>query len=169
MGTASPVRTQTVVMEEPSDLALWKRSAGGDREAFGALFDRYARTIYNFCFRRTGRWDLAEDLVSAVFLTAWRRRQEVRPTAESLLPWLYGVAVNEVRNASRSGRRRRLALRLVGPPMEVPDPADDVAARLDDERRMGSILATVRSLPRDRKSTRLNSSHLNESRMPSSA
>ena len=34
------------------------------------LFDRYADFIYNFAFRRTGNWDAAEEIVSAVFLEA---------------------------------------------------------------------------------------------------
>jgi len=41
-------------------------------ESFEALFELHARTIYNFCFRRTGDWAQAEDLTSVVFLEAWR-------------------------------------------------------------------------------------------------
>jgi DNA-directed RNA polymerase specialized sigma24 family protein len=30
------------------------------------LFERHGPTIYNYCFRRVGSWDVAEDLVSIV-------------------------------------------------------------------------------------------------------
>ena len=42
-----------------------------------------------------------------MFLEAWRRRSDVRPFGDSMLPWLYGVAANVVRANLRSKRRRR--------------------------------------------------------------
>ena len=54
------------------DSVLWSRARSGDSEAFGMLFERHGRTIYNYCFRRVGSWAVAEDLVSIVFLEAWR-------------------------------------------------------------------------------------------------
>src|SRR5258708_24002316 len=38
------------------------RVAAHDGQAFGRLFDRHARRVYNHCFRRTADWSLAEDL-----------------------------------------------------------------------------------------------------------
>ena len=55
---------------------LWSRARSGDSEAFGMLFERHGRTIYNYCFRRVGSWAVAEDLASIVFLEAWRRVDE---------------------------------------------------------------------------------------------
>ena len=52
------------------DSVLWSRARSGDAEAFGMLFERHGRTIYNYCFRRVGSWSVAEDLVSIVFLEA---------------------------------------------------------------------------------------------------
>ena len=75
---------------------------------FGLLFERHARAIYN-CFRRTADWAVAEDLTSIVFLEAWRRRErELLP--EKVLPWLYGIATNVIRNRRRSLRRHAAAL-----------------------------------------------------------
>ena len=94
---------------EPSDADLWGRSRAGDRDAFGALFERYATLIYNYCFRRVGSWSTAEDLLSVVFLEAWRRRDKELPP-DKVLPWLYGIATNVVRNQRRSERRFAAAL-----------------------------------------------------------
>ena len=44
---------------EVDDSVLWSRARTGDSEAFGMLFERHARTIYNFCFRRVGNWATA--------------------------------------------------------------------------------------------------------------
>ena len=48
------------------------------------LFERHARTIYNYCFRRVGSWAVAEDLVSIVFLEAWRRIDKPLPRGKEL-------------------------------------------------------------------------------------
>jgi RNA polymerase sigma factor (sigma-70 family) len=135
------------VMETASDRDLWARTAGGDPAAFGELFERHGRVVYNYCFRRTADWAAAEDLSSVVFLEAWRRRKEVRLHGESLLPWLHGVATNVLRNHSRSLRRYRAALERL-PRAHEPDFADDVAGRLADEEQMRDVLDTLRSLPR---------------------
>jgi DNA-directed RNA polymerase specialized sigma24 family protein len=100
---------------EVDDSILWSRARTGDSEAFGMLFDRHARTIYNFCFRRVGNWDAAEDLVSIVFLEAWRRLDKPLQSGKEL-PWLFGIATNVVRNRRRAERRYVAALRRVPEP-----------------------------------------------------
>src|SRR5712691_8826257 len=105
---------------DESDLELWERARRGDHAAFGALFTRHARPVYNFCFRRTADWALAEDLTSAVFLEGWRRREQVRLAGPSALPWLLGVATNLLRNQRRSLRRYRGALARLSPPEHTP-------------------------------------------------
>lgn len=132
---------------EPTDRELWIEAAAGQAAAFGALFERHGRAIYNYCFRRTGNWSLAEDLASAVFLEAWRRRREVVVFEGSALPWLYGVATNLLRNVSRSLRRHRAALDRLPVSGDDPDFADDVAGRVDDQRRMQALLPSFRRLP----------------------
>lgn len=128
------------------DHELWKRAAAGERAAFGVLFDRHSRAVYNHCFRLTASWSDAEDLTSTVFLQAWRRRGQLR--TESVLPWLLTVATNCTRNEWRSQRRRRNLLGRIGAPEPVADHSEDVAGRVDDERRMSEVLTAVRKLPR---------------------
>ncbi|GAA0975425.1 sigma-70 family RNA polymerase sigma factor [Acrocarpospora macrocephala] len=130
-----------------TDLELWSRAAGDDGGAFGALFDRHARSVYNHCFRRTADWSAAEDLTSVVFLEAWRRRRQVRISNDSVLPWLLGVANNALRNRSRSLRRHQAAIGRLPSMNSVTDPAQEVAERLDDEQQMREILAVVNRLP----------------------
>ena len=129
------------------DSVLWSRANSGDSEAFGMLFDRHARTIYNFCFRRVGNWATAEDLVSIVFLQAWRRLDKPLPRGKEL-PWLFGIATNVVRNRRRAERRHAAALRRVPKPSPEPSFADDSDQRVDDEELMGRALVLVARLPR---------------------
>ena len=140
--------TRPVTPDDLSDSELWDLAVGGDGEGFGVLFERHARSVYNHCFRRTASWADAEELMSAVFMEAWRRRRDVRPIDESARPWLLGVANNLLRNHRRSLRRYQAALARLPSPRPQADPADDVAGRLADERQMRRVLALVELLPR---------------------
>jgi RNA polymerase sigma factor (sigma-70 family) len=134
-------------MGELTDAALWQRAADGDTQAFGTIFERHARTVYNYCFRRTGNWSQAEELTAIVFLEAWRRRGQVVLERDEAIPWLLGVATNVLRNLRRAQRRHRAALERL-PREHSADFAVDVDERLDDERQMRATLRALRSLPR---------------------
>ena len=134
-------------MGQRGDAELWSAVAGGDPEAFGALFQRHSRAIYNYCFRRTGDWARAQDLTSVVFLECWRRR-DIDLAEDKVLPWLFGIATNVCRTQRRSVARHRAALRRLPPPDPEPEFADETLDRLEDEHRMRTLLAFVSRLPK---------------------
>lgn len=108
-----------------------------DAERFERLYRDNAHTIYRFLLRRTdGDWALAEDLCAVVFYEAWRRRDDVAAD-RPLLPWLYGVAVNVLRNSRRSARRREAAVRRLPYRMVEFDPTEEVAERVHAWQRTG--------------------------------
>jgi RNA polymerase sigma factor (sigma-70 family) len=115
---------------------LRARIRAGDPDAFGLIFDKYARAVYNLGFRLTANWSTAEEVVSLTFLEAWRLRARIDPGGESLQPWLLGIAVNVCRNLARASRRHQAALSRIPPPPAVPDFAEDLAGRLDDAARL---------------------------------
>src|SRR5918911_2622895 len=118
-------------MPSRTDAELWSRALAGDHDAFGDLFDRHSRSIYNFCFRRTADWAAAEDLVATVFLEAWRKRGSVKVGPDgSLLPWLYGVALNLLRNRRRAQRRLVSALHRLGGETREADLGGDAATHM---------------------------------------
>lgn len=132
-----------------SDRALWQQARAGDDAAFGVLFERHAGRIYNYCFRRTADWALAEDLTSTTFLLAWRSRERAPLQADSALPLLFGIATNVLRNQRRSLRRRRDAFaRLPLERTEEPDFGDEASTRLDDQVAMRELLRLFTRLPR---------------------
>ena len=138
-------------MERSSDEELWQAAIAGSTDAWGGLFLRHQRAVYNYCFRRTAERGAAEDLTSAVFLEAWKLRAQVRLYGDSALPWLYGIATMLTRNHERTLRRYRGALARVGVAGPVPDPADEVAQRIDAQRAVEHLRSLVREVPqRDR-------------------
>lgn len=138
-----------LAMARSSDRTLWERAAEGDSSAFAELYDRHSRAIYNFLYRRTASWSDAEDLTSAVFLHAWRRRTEVVLDRESALPWLYRVAEYTARNEWRSKARYRRAIAAANLMTEhVRDHADEVAGRLDDDQQISAAREALKRLSR---------------------
>lgn len=102
----------------------------------------------------------AEDALSEVMMTAWRRLDEVPEGAA--LPWSYGVARRVLANQRRASRRQlRLVGRLEGDPSQhrfEPDPADEgldpelEAALLslkEDDRELIRLWAWERLEPRE--------------------
>ena len=137
-----------VVTENDSGLA--ERLRRGDHEAMAELFGRYADPVYNFCFRRVASWNVAEDVMSQAFLEVWRVRERAVAYDGSLMPWLFTVAENVCRNATRGARRQNaLAGRLQLVRFDdAEDHADGVVRRLDEERRMSELLVAVDRLGR---------------------
>jgi len=132
---------------EADDGTLWQRSRLGDLDAFASLFERHATAIYNYLFRRTGDWAVAEDLVSIVFLEAWRHR-DTQIASDRVLPWLYGIATNVIRSRHRAQRRYAAALHRLPRHESEPDFAGESDARLDAEQQMRVLLTQLAQLPK---------------------
>jgi RNA polymerase sigma factor (sigma-70 family) len=130
------------------ELSLRVRVRAGDPDAFGVLFDECARSVYNHAFRLTGNWSAAEEVVSLTFLEAWRLRGKVEPDGGSLRPWLLGIAGNVARNVSRAASRHQAAVARLPPPAAVPDFADELAGRIDDEARLRELSGALAGLRR---------------------
>jgi RNA polymerase sigma-70 factor (ECF subfamily) len=106
-------------IQAASDEALVVRIAAGDKLAMRALFARHHVRIYRFVMRFVRDRQLAEDLISEVFLDVWRHASgfEARSTAST---WLLGIA----RFKALSSLRRRGDAQL----------DDEVAAAIEDTR-----------------------------------
>jgi RNA polymerase sigma-70 factor (ECF subfamily) len=72
---------------------------------FAALTEQYRREIQVHCYRMTGSYDEAEDLVQETFLRAWRARDGFQGRA-SARTWLYRIATNTSLDLLRRTARR---------------------------------------------------------------
>src|SRR5205809_6741446 len=97
-----------------SDAELIQRTADGDRDAFDALYQRYARPVFGLALRRLGDRGRAEDAVQEAFTSIWRSAATFDPSRGRGSAWLYAVARNAI---SDRGRARS------EPPTEAPDEA----------------------------------------------
>ncbi len=67
--------------------------------------ERHADSLYRYAFRRTGRADVAQDLVQDALLAAWRSRDGYRGQA-SERNWLMGILKNKIVDHFRAAMRR---------------------------------------------------------------
>jgi RNA polymerase sigma-70 factor (ECF subfamily) len=80
-------------------------TTAGDEAGFGELVQRHRRELHLHCYRMTGSFDEAEDLVQETFLRAWRKRDSFEG-GPGFRAWLYRIATNACLDVLRSSRRR---------------------------------------------------------------
>jgi len=80
------------------------RARGGDRDAFGRIYERLSRPVLLHLTVLLGRVDDAEDALQAAFLRAWTGLPRLREPAR-FTPWLFRVARNTALDMAR--RRKR--------------------------------------------------------------
>jgi RNA polymerase sigma-70 factor, ECF subfamily len=97
------------------------------RRRFDALFEAYHSDIVAYCSWRAGSAGDAQDAAAEVFLTAWRRVDDI-PERDAARVWLYATARRVLANQRRSTRRRAaLAERMArtAPPQRPPGDSED--------------------------------------------
>jgi RNA polymerase sigma-70 factor (ECF subfamily) len=120
--TAEVATMPLVSTFQPTDEDLLDRVAGGDRDAFGDLYRRYARAVLGLALRRLGDRGRAEDAVQEAFASIWRSARSYRRERGPVAPWLYAVARNAI--ADRGRARIEPPAEPADMPSDSPGPAD---------------------------------------------
>src|SRR5262249_49184933 len=87
---------------EAPDEALVRAAQGGDRGAFGLLYQRYSRMVHGILLARVPRL-VAEDLAQDVFLQALPRLISLRDTGK-FGGWLAAIARNRANDYHRQAK-----------------------------------------------------------------
>ncbi len=140
-------RSQAAEMDrahDSADEALLLRISGGDREAFAALFGRYAAKVKGYLIRLGARGAVAEDLAQDVMVAIWRRAGSFDATKAKASTWIFVVA----RNAWIDRLRREkveLAYRetLIEIDESTDERPDDASERIETEAQMQAALALL--------------------------
>ena len=115
---AAEAATMPSVSERVSDGDLIQRIGIGDRNAFEALYRRFARPVFGLALRRLGDRGRAEDALQETFTSVWRSAATYRPERGPGAPWLYAVARNAIVDRSRG----RAEIPADPPEEEAPEP-----------------------------------------------
>lgn len=101
------------------------RMQAGERDAFGEVYEHYARRVYAFALRRLRDPHEAEDVCQDVFVEVARSIGSFQGRS-ALGTWILGIAFHEVCNRRRRDRRRPLSLdaQSAAPPFAREAPLD---------------------------------------------
>jgi len=114
------------------DAELVQAARGGDRAAFGELYERYVRMVHGVLLAHVPYAEV-DDLVQDVFLIMLRRLDSLRePTA--FAGWLLAIA----RNRAHDFHRR---------PREAVEFQDTAGRNDPDEQEARAALAAIQTLP----------------------
>ena len=119
-----------------------------DRDAFGELYERYVKKIYNYVYYRTTNQHDAEDLTARVFFRAMSHIGNYEDKGVPFQAWLYRIAHNLVANWHRDRARRRIIPldEFVAASLSTESP--DHQAEDDEDREL--LMAAVKRLPPER-------------------
>jgi len=127
---------------EASNEAILALIANGDKGAMRALFGRHSVRVFRFLMRLVDNEATAEDLVSEVFIEAWRQAATFEGRSQ-VATWLLAVA----RHKALSALRRRPAGELDEEELAlVQDPSDDPETALQKSERSELLRDCLRQL-----------------------
>jgi RNA polymerase sigma-70 factor (ECF subfamily) len=136
------------VTEPESDAVLARRVRAGDRDAFGALIERYRRRAYVQALAIVRSREDALDLAQEAFVRAYRARHTLDPN-RPFYAWLYQIlrrlCFNFLRDATAHARLMDAQghdwLRAVA--QAAPDDPAAAVERADERRRVAAAIARL--------------------------
>ncbi len=127
-------------------------AAKNDAEAFGRLYQRYVKRIYNYLYRHTGNQAEAEDLTSRTFFRALRSLHQYKDRGGAFQAWLFRIAHNLVVNWYRDQSRHPVvSLEVTGDHPGQATHHDEPHEHIIRTERRVLVARLIAQLPEDRK------------------
>lgn len=146
MGVGPRVKRGLAVADqrEETDAELLAGAGRGDKQAFAALFTRYAPRVKSYLIRLGAPGAMAEDLAQDAMVAVWRRAASYDAGKAKPSTWVFVIA----RNAWIDRLRREkveLAYRQHHQPSELmsDEAPDDAAVRKSEEARISEAMASL--------------------------
>lgn len=155
---------------EPNTADLVDQTLRGDHQAFGQLYDRYARLVRAVVGAVSADRPTAEDMTQEVFLRAYRKLAELRDP-DRFGPWIVGIARHVARERRRTLHRdRHDFVDTDALSASATDTAtnDDVASRLQHDEQLTQLRRQLETLP-ERERAAIHAFYLNEQNAPEAA
>jgi RNA polymerase sigma-70 factor (ECF subfamily) len=134
---------ETPARTDEQDRVLVRRYLDGDRDAAGALVDRYRQRLFNVALRMLGDVQDAEDVTQTVFLNAFDKLGTYDPEYR-FFSWVYRMTVNESLNVLKR-RKRNVTLE---DELAIPATGASADRATEVEDRVGRALMLLK--PDDR-------------------
>ena len=104
-----------------TEIALLKKIAAGDHEAFQTLYDLHQKSVYFYLYRFFNDKVVAEDVHVEVFTQVWKSAGRFKAKSK-VRTWIFGIARNLAMNEIRK-RKHHINIDAVPEPafFEVPE------------------------------------------------
>jgi RNA polymerase sigma-70 factor (ECF subfamily) len=150
---------QSSPAETPLD-TLVSSALNGDQSAFGALYDRFAPSVYRLCYSLLLHREDAEDVTQEAFVYAFRNLRRFDPTRSAFKTWLFTIAISRCRNQYRRFTPPLLDItEAIGAALTAPRCEQPEAAHAHSSAREALEAALKRLPPRLREAVVLRYGH----------
>jgi len=95
-----------------TELALLKETAGGNRDAYAALYQFFLPKLYHYVYSIIRSKEDTEELLQDIFLNLWEKKEELR-NVRSLRPYIFRMARNRLMNIYEHQKVQRKALSYI--------------------------------------------------------
>jgi RNA polymerase sigma-70 factor, ECF subfamily len=127
-----------------NDAELVAQTLAGNREAFGLLYDRYARTVRAVVAGVSGDWPGVEDMTQECFLRGYRNLSKLREPVR-FGAWIVGIARQVGQERRRSLARDRHE--FIDARLAEMKPVTDGQAVVDEREQVGAVMQKLAMLP----------------------
>ncbi len=130
-----------------TDLEIIKKFQDGNLDLFSKLYDKYVDEIYKFVYLKTSNKEVAEDIVSESFMSAFENLDNFLVKEKSnFRAWIYKISYNKVINFYKTKDRTTDICDYIDLVFQ-----DDFAKRVDDKDKLKEIENYIKSIKkRDR-------------------
>lgn len=122
---------------------LVQQAQKGDPLAYGRLFRKFYKKIYNYISFRVSQREDVEDLTTKVFLKGWENIQKYKEIGFSFSTWLYRIAHNLVidyfRTYKISGELEEIEFKLAS--------ENNFERRVEEKESMNLLREEIKKLP----------------------
>ncbi len=125
----------------PDEIMLIEKAKDLDSDAWAEIYNLYYHRIYVYLYHSLGNADLAEDMVSSVFVGALERIGTFTYRGISLSAWLYRIAHNMVVDHFRKSKITKMPLREES--AVTTDSMEDAAERILTGKRLSVAMQSL--------------------------
>ncbi len=134
-------------MDKNDIVALAKKAQCGDKTAFEMLYNELRDKVYFFVKRNVNNTELAEDITSETFITAFEQISQLR-SEESFVGWIYAIAYNKCMVSlkdeqhiahfeNNENKENVIDCSILNEAIMLPD---DYAVNVDTKRQLSEII-----------------------------
>lgn len=141
---ATPVTAarRSMSSRDTEDLTLIRQVAAGDRQAFEALYQRYARPLASYIAKWLWQPDQVEEVLNDVMLAIWQQAARFDPRMR-FSTWLFSIAHHKALTARAQAVRQAPEPRPEVTEQGVQEDPEILVIQQEDTRALAAALATL--------------------------